>query len=151
MNGLKKPVKTLTENMETSSILKTAKRENFHVTGEVILEVRHWEPFRTSTSSIFIHVFHKKQPDLNWENPKVREEVYKNINWWLDKGLGGFRIDAIINIKKKLPYKDYMVDRDDNLSCIDQMLADAKGVGEFLGEMRDKTFKPHNAFTSVKF
>ena len=84
---------------------------------------------------------------LNWENPKVREEVYKNINWWLDKGLGGFRIDAIINIKKKLPYKDYTVDRDDNLSCIDQMLADAKGVGEFLGEMRDKTFKPHNAFT----
>ena len=94
-----------------------------------------------------MHVFHKKQPDLNWENPKVREEVYKNINWWLDKGLGGFRIDAIINIKKKLPYKDYTVDRDDNLSCIDQMLADATGVGEFLGEMRDKTFKPHNAFT----
>lgn len=106
-----------------------------------------WEPLPGHPDKQYMHVFHKKQPDLNWENPKVREEVYKNINWWLDKGLGGFRIDAIINIKKKLPYKDYTVDRDDNLSCIDQMLADAKGVGEFLGEMRDKTFKPHNAFT----
>ena len=95
----------------------------------------------------YFHAFSKKQPDLNWENPALRQELYKMINWWLDKGLGGFRIDAIINIKKKLPYKDYTVDRDDNLSCIDQMLADAKGVGEFLGEMRDKTFKPHNAFT----
>ena len=106
-----------------------------------------WEPLPGHPDKQYMHAFHKKQPDLNWENPKVREEVYKNINWWLDKGLGGFRIDAIINIKKKLPYKDYTVDRDDNLSCIDQMLADAKGVGEFLGEMRDKTFKPHNAFT----
>ena len=94
-----------------------------------------------------MHLFHKKQPDLNWENKAVREEVYKNINWWLDKGLGGFRIDAIINIKKKLPYKDYPVDRADGLSLIDHMLEDATGVGEFLGEMRDRTFKPHDAFT----
>ena len=48
--------------------------------------------------------FNKKQPDLNWENPELREEVYKNINWWLDKGLGGFRIDAIINIQKSSSY-----------------------------------------------
>ena len=106
-----------------------------------------WEPLPGHPEKQYMHVFHKKQPDLNWENPAVREEVYKNINWWLDKGLGGFRIDAIINIKKKLPYKNYPVDREDGLSCIDNMLAEATGIGEFLGEMRDKTFKPHNAFS----
>ena len=106
-----------------------------------------WEPLPGHPEKQYMHVFHKKQPDLNWENPAVREEVYKNINWWLDKGLGGFRIDVIINIKKKLPYKNYPVDREDGLSCIDNMLAEATGIGEFLGEMRDKTFKPHNAFS----
>ena len=106
-----------------------------------------WEPLPGHPDKQYMHLFHKKQPDLNWENKAVREEVYKNINWWLDKGLGGFRIDAIINIKKKLPYKDYPVDRADGLSLIDHMLEDATGVGEFLGEMRDRTFKPHDAFT----
>ena len=106
-----------------------------------------WEPLPGHPDKQYLHVFHKKQPDLNWENPRVREEVYKNINWWLDKGLGGFRIDAIINIKKKLPFRDYPVDRADGLSGIDHMLAEAEGIGEFLGEMAEKTFRPHNAFT----
>ena len=106
-----------------------------------------WEPLPGHPDKQYLHVFHKKQPDLNWENPRVREEVYENINWWLDKGLGGFRIDAIINIKKKLPFRDYPVDRADGLSGIDHMLAEAEGIGEFLGEMAEKTFRPHNAFT----
>ena len=106
-----------------------------------------WEPLPGHPDKQYLHVFHKKQPDLNWENPRAREEVYKNINWWLDKGLGGFRIDAIINVKKKLPFRDYPVDRADGLSGIDHMLAEAEGIGEFLGEMAEKTFRPHNAFT----
>lgn len=105
-----------------------------------------WEDM-PGTDKQYLHVFHKKQPDLNWENPEVREEVYKNINWWLDKGLGGFRIDAIINIKKKLPFKDYKVDRADGLASIEQMLKEAEGIGEFLGEMRDRTFKKYDAFS----
>ncbi len=107
-----------------------------------------WEALPGHPDKCYLHVFHKKQPDLNWENPELREEVYKMVNWWLDKGLAGFRIDAIINIKKALPFRDYPVDREDGLSCIDNMLAEAKGIGEFLGEMRDKCFKPHNAFTA---
>ena len=99
------------------------------------------------TDKQYLHVFHKKQPDLNWENPEVREEVYKNINWWLDKGLGGFRIDAIINIKKALPFHNYEPDRDDGLCSIHAMLQEAKGIGVFLGEMRDRTFKKYDAFT----
>lgn len=106
-----------------------------------------WETLPGHPDKQYMHVFHRKQPDLNWENPKVREEVYKNMNWWLDRGLSGFRVDAIINIKKKLPYKDYPVDREDGLSSIFNMLEDATGVGEFLGEMRDRTFKPHDAFS----
>ncbi|MDE7133164.1 MAG: alpha-glucosidase [Lachnospiraceae bacterium] len=104
-----------------------------------------WEDL-PGTDKQYLHVFHKKQPDLNWENPELREEVYKNINWWLDKGLGGFRIDAIINIKKALPFRNYAPDRDDGLCSIHAMLQEAKGIGEFLGEMRDRTFKKYDAF-----
>ena len=106
-----------------------------------------WDKLPGHEDKCYLHVFHKKQPDLNWENPLLREEIYKMINWWLDKGLAGFRIDAIINIKKALPFCDYPADRDDGLSSIQNMLAAARGVGEFLGEMRDRCFKPHNAFT----
>lgn len=105
-----------------------------------------WEDL-PGTNKQYLHVFHKKQPDLNWENPELREEVYKNINWWLDNGLGGFRIDAIINIKKALPMHDYEPDREDGLCSINKMLEEATGIGEFLGEMRDRTFKPHDAFS----
>ena len=99
------------------------------------------------TNKQYLHVFHKKQPDLNWENPELRKEVYKNINWWLDKGLGGFRIDAIINIKKALPLRSYEPDRADGLCSIQAMLREAKGIGEYLGEMRDCTFKKYDAFS----
>ena len=106
-----------------------------------------WEKLPGHDDKYYLHVFHKKQPDLNWENPELRREIYRMINWWLDKGLAGFRIDAIINIKKALPFSNYPSDRDDGLCDITNMLRDAKGVGQFLGEMRDSTFKPHHAFT----
>ncbi len=105
-----------------------------------------WEDL-PGTDKQYLHVFHKKQPDLNWENPQLREEVYKNINWWLDKGLAGFRIDAIINIKKALPMHNYEPDRADGLCSIKTMLKEAHGIGEFLGEMRDRTFKKYDAFS----
>ena len=105
-----------------------------------------WEPIE-GTNKAYLHVFHKKQPDLNWENPKVREEIYKMVNWWLDKGLAGFRIDAIINIKKPLPLVSYPADRDDGLCSMDVMLQHAEGVGEFLGELRDRAFALHDALT----
>lgn len=105
-----------------------------------------WEDL-PGTNKQYLHVFHKKQPDLNWENPELREEVYKNINWWLEKGLGGFRIDAIMNIKKALPFHDYEPDREDGLCSVRAMLAEAEGIGEFLGEMRDRTFRKYDAFS----
>lgn len=105
-----------------------------------------WEDL-PGTDKQYLHVFHKKQPDLNWENPKLREEVYKNINWWLEKGIRGFRIDAIINIKKALPFRNYEPDREDGLTSIENMLKEAHGIGEFLGEMRNRTFQHYDAFT----
>ncbi len=106
-----------------------------------------WEPLPGHPDKCYLHLFHKKQPDLNWENPKMREEIYKMINWWLAKGLTGFRIDAIINIKKALPFKDYPADRADGMSKAQNMLPDAVGIGEFLGEMRDRCFKVYDAFS----
>ena len=106
-----------------------------------------WDFLPGHDDKIYLHVFHKKQPDLNWENPLLRKEIYKMINWWLDKGIEGFRIDAIINIKKKLPFSDYPADRADGLSSIDNMLKEAHGIGEFLNEMADECFRKHDAFT----
>lgn len=108
-----------------------------------------WEPI-PGTDYYYLHMFHKKQPDLNWENPKVREEIYRMINWWLDKGLAGFRIDAIMNIKKALPFAahNYPADRDDGLVSPRKMLADTTGIGDFLTELRDRTFARYDAFTA---
>ena len=108
-----------------------------------------WEKVEGTENTYYLHLFHKKQPDLNWENPELREEIYKMINWWLDKGIAGFRIDAILNIKKVFPLRghDFPVDRDDGMSNCTRMITEAEGIGDFLGEMRDRCFKPHRAFS----
>ena len=108
-----------------------------------------WEKVEGTENTYYLHLFHKKQPDLNWENPEVREEIYKMINWWLDKGIAGFRIDAILNLKKVFPLRGYNfpADREDGMASCRNMIYAAKGIGEFLREMRDRCFKPHHAFT----
>ena len=69
------------------------------------------------------------------------------INWWLDKGLAGFRIDAIINIKKLLPFRDLPADRPDGLCFAGRMVEEAEGVGALLRELAEETFYKHDAFT----
>lgn len=105
-----------------------------------------WEKI-PNTNKYYLHVFAKEQPDLNWENPKVKKEIYKMINWWLEKGLAGFRIDAIINIKKDLRFQDFPADREDGLCSIDRMLEAAEGVGDMLKELKEETFEKFDAFT----
>lgn len=105
-----------------------------------------WSELPGHPGKVYLHTFHKKQPDLNWENPKVRQEVYKIINFWLDHGLSGFRVDAIVNIKKKLPFKDYAPDRPDGLCDLTVMKKEVEGIGEFLGEMSDLIFKKRDIF-----
>lgn len=106
-----------------------------------------WEPVPGHENKYYLHLFAKEQPDLNWENPNLRKEIYRMINWWLQKGLAGFRIDAIINIKKDLRFQDFETDREDGLSDITLMLEQAKGVGVFLYEMKEETFAKYGAFT----
>lgn len=60
-----------------------------------------WE-YNESTQDCYLHLFSKKQPDLNWENPRVREEIYMMMKWWLDKGINGFRMDTV-NMFSKVP------------------------------------------------
>ena len=105
-----------------------------------------WEQIG-DTGLYYLHLFHKKQPDLNWENPVVRKEIYDMINWWLKKGIAGFRIDAIMNIKKALPFHDYEPDREDGLADCRLMLNENEGVLDLLKEMRNATFQKYDAFT----
>ena len=105
-----------------------------------------WEKI-PNTNKYYFHAFAKEQPDLNWENPKVKEEIYKMINWWLDKGLAGFRIDAIINIKKDLSFQDFEADGDDGLCDMSKMLEKVIGIGDMLKELKEETFDKYDAFT----
>lgn len=105
-----------------------------------------WEPV-PGTNKYYLHSFHKDQPDLNWQNPVVREEIYTMINWWLDKGIAGFRIDAIINIKKDLEWRSLPSDRDNGLVPVPESLVNAQPIEPFLRELKERTFAKYNAFT----
>ena len=105
-----------------------------------------WEKV-PGTDKYYFHMFAKEQPDLNWENPKLRQELYKMINWWLEKGLSGFRIDAIINIKKDLNFPDFAPDGKDGLASCWKMVESVDGVGKLLEDLKKSTFEKYDAFT----
>ena len=105
-----------------------------------------WEKV-PGTDKYYFHMFAKEQPDLNWENPKLRQELYKMINWWLEKGLAGFRIDAIINIKKDLDFPDFAPDGKDGLASCWKMVESVDGVGKLLEDLKKSTFEKYDAFT----
>ena len=105
-----------------------------------------WEPV-PGTNKYYLHSYHKDQPDLNWQNPVLREEIYKMINWWLDKGIAGFRIDAIINIKKDLEWRSLPSDRENGLVPVPESLVNAQSIEPFLQELNERTFAKYNAFT----
>jgi alpha-glucosidase len=105
-----------------------------------------WE-FDEKTEQYFMHIFSRKQPDLNWENQEVREALYDMINWWLDKGIDGFRVDAISHIKKEeglldmpnpeaLPY----------VSCFEKMM-NVEGIHPYLQELKKETFAKYDIMT----
>ena len=95
----------------------------------------------------YLHLFTKKQPDLNWENPEVREELYKMVNYWLEKGIAGFRVDAINSIKKDEDYLNLPVDGVDGLAHNVKYTLNQPGIEEFLSELAKKTFKKYNCMT----
>ena len=95
----------------------------------------------------YLHTFAVEQPDLNWENPAVRQALYDAANFWIDKGVGGFRIDAIVYIKKPAVLADGPVDGADGLSSIHKMIANTPGILDFLHEFRRNVFDGHDIFT----
>lgn len=105
-----------------------------------------WE-YDDTTGEYFMHLFTKRQPDLNWENEEMRKEIYKMINWWLEKGIDGFRVDAISHIKKEASLKDMDNPNNDKyVSSFDKHM-NQEGIHEFLEELRDETFKKFDIMT----
>lgn len=105
-----------------------------------------WEKV-AGTDYYYLHMFAKEQPDLNWNNPEMLKELYTMINWWLEKGVAGFRIDAIINIKKDLSFKSIEPDGPDGLASVWRMVESVDGVGELLEDLKKNTFEKYQAFT----
>ena len=75
------------------------------ITGKVSLMVQLGS---LTNRQYYFHLFSKKQPDLNWENPDVRQAVFDMMNWWFEKGIDGFRVDAITHIKRILKQEIYL-------------------------------------------
>lgn len=97
-----------------------------------------WE--KIDDGSYYLHTFHKEQPDLNWENPKVRMEIYDIIKFWMRKGVDGFRVDAITFIKKPNNFAIKPADYDDGLRGIGKDTLNQAGIHEFLQEMKRETY-----------
>ncbi len=103
-----------------------------------------WEYDKT-TDMYYLHLFSKKQPDLNWENPVVRKEVFNMMNWWLEKGVDGFRMDVISLISKEPGLPDYETGLN-GYASIDP-IANGPREHEFLQEMRQKALNNADTIT----
>ena len=99
-----------------------------------------------ATDEYYLHLFSKKQPDLNWENPKVRAEVYELMRFWLDLGIDGFRMDVIPFISKRLDWPD--ADFSNFAKVMEEVYANGPRVHEFLHEMNREVLQ-HYDCTSV--
>lgn len=105
-----------------------------------------WE-WDEETEQYFLHLFSRKQPDLNWENEDVRTALYDMVNWWLDKGIDGFRVDAISHIKKDLTFSDMPAEEGKDYIQAWSKYMNVEGIMPFLGELKDKTFANYDIMT----
>lgn len=95
----------------------------------------------------YYHTFDKKQPDLNWENPALRDAIYQMIHFWLGKGISGFRIDAINFIKKDQSWQNLPADASDGLVTVCRTGRNMPGMGDFLDELKVKAFADFDIVT----
>ncbi|MCR8744970.1 glycoside hydrolase family 13 protein [Romboutsia lituseburensis] len=105
-----------------------------------------WE-YDENTNEYFLHLFSKKQPDLNWKNKNMRSAIYEMINWWLDKGIDGFRVDAISHINKEDGLLD--LDNPDNLRYVPSFSKhmNVGGIHKYLKELKENTFDKYDIMT----
>ncbi|NFE95016.1 glycoside hydrolase family 13 protein [Clostridium botulinum] len=113
---------------------------------ESIFKGSAWE-YDENTEEYFLHLFSKRQPDLNWENPEVRNELYKMVNWWLDKGIDGFRVDAISHIKKDQTFEDIKSESNERYVSSFEKHMNFPGIHRFLAELADNTFEKYDIMT----
>jgi len=106
-----------------------------------------WEEVDGEDGTYYFHSFDKKQPDLNWENPELRQEIYTMINWWLDKGISGFRVDSITFIKKDSDYASLEPDGSDGLVSVKEKGRNRPGIEDFLFELQRETFDKYDCVT----
>ena len=100
-----------------------------------------WE-WDEQTQEFYLHMFSRKQPDLNWENPEVRQAVYNMMSWWLDRGVDGFRMDVINLISKTYPLADGPQNEGDLYGNCYLPVANGPRIHEFLQEMNQTVFAP---------
>lgn len=105
-----------------------------------------WE-YDEASGQYFLHLFSTKQPDLNWENEDVRTALYDMVNWWLDKGIDGFRVDAISHIKKDLTFSDMPEEEGKEYIQAWSKYMNVEGIMPFLGELKEKTFANYDIMT----
>ncbi|MBY8911168.1 alpha-glucosidase [Bacillus sp. YC2] len=105
-----------------------------------------WQ-YDEKTDQYYLHLFDKKQPDLNWENQNMRQAVYEVVRWWLDKGIDGFRVDAISHIKKKAGLPD--LPNPGGLPYVPSFPyhMNADGIMEMLTELKQETFSRYPIMT----
>ncbi|MYL49581.1 alpha,alpha-phosphotrehalase [Halobacillus litoralis] len=113
---------------------------------ESIFDGSAWQ-YDEKTEQYYLHVFSTKQPDLNWENPEVREALYDTVNWWLEKGIDGFRIDAISHIKKRPDFPDMPNPKKQKYVSSFDMHMNQEGIHEFLQEFKDETYSKYDVMT----
>ncbi|MBX0357948.1 alpha-glucosidase [Halobacillus sp. Nhm2S1] len=113
---------------------------------ESIFDGSAWQ-YDKKTDQYYLHVFSTKQPDLNWENPEVREALYDTVNWWLEKGIDGFRIDAISHIKKRPDFPDMPNPKKEKYVSSFDMHMNQEGIHEFLQEFKDETYSNYDVMT----
>lgn len=113
---------------------------------ESIFKGSAWE-YCENSKQHYLHLFAKEQPDLNWENKEVRDELYKMINWWLDKGIDGFRVDAISHIKKDEKFRDgHNPDGSKYVLALERYM-NVNGIIDHLNELKEETFSNYDIVT----
>ena len=100
--------------------------------------------FDEATNAYYLHIFSVKQPDLNWENPKLRQEIYDAVRFWFDKGVDGFRMDVITFISKDLPFKELPAEYYGNFV---QYYAEGPKLHEYLQEFNREILSKYDIMT----
>jgi oligo-1,6-glucosidase len=106
-------------------------------------EANAWK-YDEQTNSYYLHIFSVKQPDLNWENPKLRQEIYDAVRFWFEKGVDGFRMDVITFISKDLPFKELPAKYNGNFV---QYYAEGPKLHEYLQEFNQAVLSKYDIMT----